>query len=79
MFEDDEPKKASPLDKQIGGSHYKDLAIQPAEYSHRNKLGFLEGLAIKYVTRWRDKSGLEDLRKAKHCIEILIHLETSES
>lgn len=67
------PSKA--LDKQIGGSHYKDLKIQPVEYIHANKIPFCEGNVIKYVSRWRDKGGIADLEKAKHFIELLIDLE----
>ena len=63
------------LVKQVGGSHYKDKAIQPIEYIHANKLGFCEGNVIKYVTRWKDKNGIADLEKAKHYIELLIELE----
>ena len=59
----------------MAGSHYKDLAIQPVEYIHANSIGFFEGNVIKYVTRWRSKAGVEDLRKAKHYIELLIELE----
>lgn len=63
------------LVKQVGGSHYKDKAIQPIEYIHANKLGFCEGNVVKYVTRWKDKNGIADLEKAKHYIELLIELE----
>lgn len=63
------------LAKQVAGNHYKDLAIQPVEYIHANDIGFFEGNVIKYVTRWRAKAGVEDLRKAKHYIELLIELE----
>lgn len=66
----------SALDKQVGGSHYKKLAIQPVEYIHANGLGYLEGNCIKYVTRWREKGGVQDLEKAKHYIELLIQMET---
>lgn len=69
----------SPLDTQIGGGHYKKLAIQPVEYIHANKIGFFEGSAITYLSRWKDKGGLEDLEKAKHFIDLLIQLETKES
>lgn len=64
------------LAKQEGGRHYKDLAIQPVQYIHANGIGFFEGNVIKYVTRWRAKAGVEDLRKAKHYIELLIELES---
>lgn len=63
------------LTKQVGGSHYKDLKIQPVEYIHANKIPFCEGNVIKYVSRWRDKGGIADLEKAKHFIELLIDLE----
>ncbi len=63
------------LTKQEGGNHYKDLAIQPVEYIHANGIGYFEGNVIKYVTRWRAKAGIEDLRKARHYLELLIELE----
>lgn len=59
-------------DKQIGGDHYFRLAIQPVEFITKNGLGFLEGNIIKYVTRWKSKNGIEDLRKAAHYLEMLI-------
>ena len=65
----------SSFDKQYGGKHYKHLAIQPIEYVLKNKLGYCEGSAIKYITRWKDKGGIEDLRKAIHFIEMLIESE----
>lgn len=63
------------LMKQVGGSHYKDKAIQPIEYIHANKMGFCEGNVVKYITRWKEKNGVADLEKAKHYIELLIELE----
>ena len=69
---------AKPLDVQVGGDHYKKLAIQPIEYIHANKLGFAEGNVVKYVTRWRDKNGIKDLEKARHYIDLLIQLEQRE-
>lgn len=65
----------TPLSTQVGGDHYKTLVIQPVEYIHKNRIGFMEGNVIKYVTRWRDKNGIADLEKAKHYIELLIELE----
>ena len=64
------------LDRQVAGSHYKDLPIQPVEYIHANAMGYLEGNVVKYVSRWRKKNGIADLEKAKHYIELLIELET---
>lgn len=65
----------SALSQQHGGDHYKVKAIQPVEYIHANSLGYCEGNVVKYITRWRNKNGMEDLYKAKHYIEILIELE----
>jgi len=66
------------LEKQVAGSHYKMLAIQPVQYIHANHIGYFEGNVIKYVTRWREKGGIDDLEKAKHYIELLIGLETNQ-
>lgn len=71
----------SSLDVQVGGSHYKNKKIQPAEYIHANGIGFLEGCVIKRMTRWRDKPAsnrFEDLEKAKHEIDLLIQLEMKD-
>lgn len=58
--------------KQIGGGHYKDFAIQPAEFIHKNGIGFLEGNVIKYVCRHNKKGGKQDLNKARHYLELLL-------
>ena len=67
--------EGSKLKEQVGGDHYSKLAIQPVEYITKNKLSYLAGNVIKYVTRYKDKNGLQDLQKAKHYVEILIELE----
>lgn len=67
------PKDA--LKTQVGGGHYKGLAIQPIEYIHANKMGYCEANVVKYITRWRDKGGKQDLEKVKHYIDLLIELE----
>lgn len=59
-----------------GPGHYKDKPMQPWDYVVSNNLGYLEGNVIKYITRWRQKDGVQDLRKAKHYIEKLIEIET---
>jgi hypothetical protein len=65
----------SALDVQIGGGHYKSYAIQPVEFIHKNKIPYIEGCAIKYLCRWREKGGIEDLRKVKHYVDLLIEME----
>ena len=66
------------LKKQVGGDHYKKLKIQPIEYALANDLGICEHAVVKYVSRWKDKNGVEDLRKAIHYIEMLIQREINE-
>lgn len=68
-------KPTSSLDIQHGGNHYKGLKIQPVEYIMANGIGYMEGNAIKYITRYKLKNGTEDLKKAKHYIEMLIENE----
>mgnify|MGYP006429699569 CR=1 FL=1 len=63
------------IKQQVGGDHYSKLAIQPVEYINKNNLTYLQGNVIKYVTRYKDKNGVEDLQKAKHYIDLLIELE----
>ena len=62
----------SALNVQVGGGHYKEAAIQPIEFILANGIGFCEGNVIKYVYRYSKKNGIEDLRKAKHYLELLI-------
>jgi len=60
----------NPLNRQIGGQHYKDNAVQPLEYVVENGLGFCEANVVKYTTRYRHKNGIEDLRKVEHYIQL---------
>lgn len=72
-------KLLKPEDVQVGGAHYKGLAIQPMRYSMANNLNACQHTAIKYVTRYKDKgTPIEDLRKAIHCIELLIQFELED-
>lgn len=65
----------SALDKQVGGGHYKDMAIQPLEFTHKNNLNFCQGNIVKYASRYKSKNGIEDLKKVKHYAELLAKLE----
>jgi len=66
------------LSFQFGGDHYKSKAIQPIEYIMANDLDYCEGNVVKYITRWKDKGGLEDLNKARHYIDFLIEKEQKQ-
>lgn len=62
------------LDVQVGGSHYKDMVIQPAEYCEYNNIPALEAGVIKYVSRHMNKNGVQDLEKAKDLINMIIEM-----
>ena len=67
------------LSIQIGGNHYTKLSIQPMEYSMANGLNACQHTIIKYVTRYADKNGLEDLKKARHTLDMLIEFEQGKT
>jgi hypothetical protein len=64
--------------KQVGGNHYLKYKIQPVEFIIKNNIGFVEGNIIKYVLRFKEKGGVQDLLKAKHYIELLIDSSKSK-
>lgn len=66
------PEGLNPLDIQVGGDHYKRMGIQPIEYILANDLGFCEGNAVKYITRFKQKGGKQDIQKAIHYLQILL-------
>jgi hypothetical protein len=65
--------------EQVGGNHYKNYAIQPIEFIHKNNIPFIEGCIIKYIIRWKDKGGLKDLHKIRHYIDLLEELENANT
>ena len=65
------------LDKQVGGKHYKNMKIQPAEFINENKLLFAEGNAIKYICRHSTKGKEEDVKKAIHYLEMILERDYS--
>jgi len=66
---EEEPKASA---NQVGGSHYKDCVIQPTDYIVKNKLDFLEGNVVKYITRHKTKGQEEDIRKVIHYCELIL-------
>lgn len=62
----------SAKDIQVGGSHYRTMQVQPVQFIQDNLMGFCEGSVVKYVCRWRAKNGIEDLRKARHYLQLII-------
>jgi hypothetical protein len=65
-------KKNGTMATQVDGNHYVKCAIQPLDYIMANKLGFVEGNIVKYATRWQDKDGVVDLKKARDYLDKLI-------
>lgn len=66
-------------DTQVGGYHYRKFKIQPTEFIHKNGIPFIEGCVIKYVVRWRDKNGIQDIDKAIHFLQLLKELENDSN
>ena len=64
--------------KQIGGSHYKSMVLQPSEFINKNRLPFAEGSAIKYICRHSAKGKEEDIKKAIHYLEMILERDNSE-
>ena len=69
----------SSLEEQVGGKHYRNMKIQPAEFINENKLLFAEGNAIKYICRHPHKGKKEDLLKAIHFIEMIIERDYKDA
>ena len=64
--------KEDPYLKQVSGTHYMYMEIQPAEFINKNKLLFAEGNAIKYICRHSAKGKEQDIRKAIHYLEMIL-------
>ena len=71
-FPTDAEKWEKPSERQVGGDHYRKMAIQPSEYIYRNELNWLEGNIVKYTTRHSLKNGRQDLEKARHYLDLLL-------
>ena len=78
----DESRRAAVSSQRLSplpdNSHYAKLKMQPWDYIIANELNFFEGNVVKYVTRWRHKNGLDDLRKARVYIDELIRQEEAK-
>jgi hypothetical protein len=74
------PKPApAPFTNQVGGDHYSSMAIQPTIYCELNGLGASESNVIKYVSRWKNKNGIQDLEKARDVLDKKIALEKART
>jgi hypothetical protein len=82
-------KKISHIEPCIGAAkekgycfkcdHYKTMTMQPWDFIIENQLPFCEGNIIKYICRYKNKGGIDDLEKAKHYLEKLIEIENRKN
>lgn len=71
-----ETQNDTPSDIQIGGSYYKNLAIQPGKFAYANDLKSWEYSVVKRVCRHRrGGKGLEDIEKAIHELQLIAEIE----
>jgi hypothetical protein len=56
---------------QVGGDHYKQYPIQPIQYARKNNLDAMQFSVVKYVTRHKQKNGVQDIRKAIHFLQMI--------
>lgn len=62
-----------PSDRQVGGDHYKNLAIQPLDYIMQNQLDYIQGNIVKYATRYPHKGqARDDLNKIIHYAQLAL-------
>jgi len=66
----DEWTHAAAMQRQVGGTHYKNLAIQPIEYIMANDMKYCAANIVKYATRAEQKNGTEDIKKIIHYAEL---------
>jgi len=67
------------IEEQVGGDHYRSMVIQPLEFIMANNMAYCEANVVKYISRWRNKNGVEDLYKARHYIDMLIEEDTEDA
>ena len=68
------PELKKAIQTQVAGTHYKKYVIQPVEFITKNNIPYIEGNIIKYICRWKDKGGIDDLKKARHYLDKLIEV-----
>jgi len=78
VAEEENMRLTNALNDQVGGTHYANMNIQPAEFIVFNEIGFLEGNVIKYICRHQNKNGADDIKKAMHYCELLLQMEYGE-
>ena len=73
-----QPAQTGANARQEGGDHYKARRYETWDVILDWNLGYLDGNAVKYLSRWRLKNGIEDLKKARHYLDKLIEVEEAK-
>ena len=63
----------------ISPDYYKRGNIEVTDFIIDQSMSFLEGNIVKYLARYKEKSGIEDLRKARWYLEKLIEEQVKHS
>lgn len=63
------------IESQVGGSYYKDMAFQPIELIAALRCSFIQGCIIKYISRYKNKNGAQDIKKCIHYAQLAIELD----
>jgi hypothetical protein len=68
-------------DTQVGGEHYKrnNGKMEHWDFTWENDYDQFQYIISKWIHRWRDKGGVEDLKKARHSLDKYIELVESQS
>ena len=66
------------LQKQVGGRHYKDFTIQPVELFAATRWDYFQSSIARYILRYKNKNGIEDLEKAIHIAHLASDLSVEE-
>lgn len=69
------PLRPESLKTQQGGSHYKQMKIEPVTIIHENGLDFFQGTVLRYIMRHKLKGGVVDVKKAIHFCQMILELQ----
>ena len=70
-----EQQVSSPMNQKINPTHYKQGKIEVIDFILDQKMDYLTANVQKYISRWRFKDGVCDLKKARWFLDKLIEQE----
>jgi hypothetical protein len=68
-----------PLNKQVGGTHYEGMRYQPISFMVATNMNSIQAYLCKYISRYKNKGGKEDLEKFLHIAEIAKQLRPANN